>query len=280
MIVPVLRCTLAENKRTYTFSTGTIVPVSRRFCYIGTVARRRFFVESFENGFAVLAGDDAAHLARVLRAQTGQQFELSDNCSVYLAEITEVRPREVRFRLLDPVEVPPLPLRVTLVASLIKFDRFEWLVEKATELGVEAILPVEAGRSEPGLLEAAHKRVERWRKIARESSRQSRRATLPEVAAPVRLDRISATGFGVRFVLDENPGVTPLVKSLPSIPGAAGSVAILIGPEGGWTPAERDRLAGIWTPVSLGGQILRAETAAIAALAVVMNCLTGPPPYG
>src|SRR5262249_53805513 len=154
-------------------------------------ARRRFFVDSFEDGFAVLRGDDARHLARVLRAEAGQQYELSDNHKVRLAEIVHASPSEVRFRLLGDVQSPALPLRVTVVASLIKFDRFEWLVEKATELGAAAILPVAAARSEAGLLEASRKRVERWRKIARESSQQARRVTQPEILPPERLDLIS-----------------------------------------------------------------------------------------
>ena len=235
------------------------------------MARRRFFVDSFENGYAVLRGDEAKHLTRVLRAEAGQQYELSDNRSVCLAEITQVSPLEVRFQLLEPVESPPSPVRVTLVASLIKFDRFEWLVEKATELGVATILPVGAARSEAGLLEASRKRVERWRKIARESSQQSRRVTQPEILPPERLDRISIADFPLRFFLDEEPGSPSLMKSLQPLSAAPASVAVLIGPEGGWTPAERHNLAATWTAVSLGGQILRAETAAIAALAILMN---------
>ena len=81
------------------------------------MARRRFFVDFFENGLAVLSGDEARHLSRVLRAEPGQQYELSDNRTVRLAEITQVGPQEVRFRLLDPVEAVLPPVRVTLVAS-------------------------------------------------------------------------------------------------------------------------------------------------------------------
>jgi 16S rRNA (uracil1498-N3)-methyltransferase len=232
------------------------------------VARRRFFVPTFEDGYALLTGDDAQHLVRVLRAQPGQRCELSDNHSVQLAEIVEVARNAVRFRLLEPVDAPLPPRRVTLCAALIKFDRFEWMVEKATELGVAAIQPIAAERSETGLLAAAGKRLERWRRIARESSEQSRRATMPEILTPVRLDAASAAGYATRIRLEEQAGAPLLAQVLP----AADPMAILIGPEGGWTEGERERLAGQWTAVSLGNQILRAETAAVAALAVVM-CL-------
>jgi 16S rRNA (uracil1498-N3)-methyltransferase len=235
------------------------------------VARRRFFVESFDNGIAVLRGDDARHLARVLRAERGQQYELSDNRSACLAEITQVSPEEVHFRLLETIALAPPPFDVTVVASLIKFDRFEWLIEKATELGVAAVLPVSAARSESGLLEASRKRVERWRRIARESSQQSRRVTAPEILEPERLDRISIQAFPLRLFLDEEPGAPSLMQALRAMPSKPAALALLIGPEGGWAPAERQHLAGIWTPVSMGRQILRAETAAIAALAIVLN---------
>ena len=235
------------------------------------MARRRFFVPDFAEGHAVLEGEDAQHLRRVLRAQPGQQFELSDDRSVQLAEVIEVNPRRVRFRLIEPIPAaPPPPFRVTLVAALIKFERFEWMIEKATELGVETILPVEAERTEKGLLRAAAKRVERWRKIARESSQQSRRDTLPAILDPAPLDATMAADCARRLVLDERRTAQPLAGVLRQAKGGE-SAAILVGPEGGWTEGEYARLANAWTPVSMGSRILRAETAAIAALAVVMN---------
>jgi 16S rRNA (uracil1498-N3)-methyltransferase len=130
---------------------------------------------------------------------------------------------------------------------------------------------VAAARSESGLLEASRKRVDRWRKIARESSQQARRVTLPEVLPPERLDRISMADPTLRFFLDEEPGASPLSKTLQPLSAAPPAVAVLIGPEGGWTPAEREHLTGSWAAVSLGRQILRAETAAVAALAILMN---------
>ncbi len=138
-------------------------------------------MDAVRHGAAALKGDSAEHLRRVLRAEPGQRYEISDNGSVYLAEVEGFSKGEVRFRVVDrlPVETPPL--RLALLASLIKFDRFEWIVEKATELGVEALVPVVAARSEQGLGRAAARRLERWRRIALEASQQSRRARLPEI---------------------------------------------------------------------------------------------------
>jgi 16S rRNA (uracil1498-N3)-methyltransferase len=233
--------------------------------------RRRFFVDPPRSGLAELRGDEARHLTRVLRVEPGQKFEISDNLSVYLAEIAEARGDRVVFRVLEPIDSPPAPVRITLCAALVKFDRFEWTVEKATELGVERILPVETARCEKGLFDASRKRSERWQRIARESAQQSRRARLPEILPAVRLPAALATEADRRYFLDE-ASAPPLRSVLPSDRTPDDAVALLIGPEGGWTESERAQvIAAGWTSASLGPTILRAETAAVAALSVIVN---------
>ncbi len=230
------------------------------------MARRRFFVDQIHDGHAELRGDEARHLTRVLRVEAGQKFEISDNRSAYLAEVVEARGERVVFRVESAIETPAVALRVTLCAALIKFDRFEWIVEKATELGVERIIPVEATRTERGLFEASRKRAERWERIARESSQQSRRTTLPEIAAAVRIEEALRMEAAVRIFLEEGEA-PPLLRALPK---RLETVAALLGPEGGWTDRERElAAAGGWTAVSLGTNVLRAETAAVAALALL-----------
>ncbi|MEK7405846.1 MAG: RsmE family RNA methyltransferase [Acidobacteriota bacterium] len=227
------------------------------------MARRRFFVDAVHHGRALLAGDEVHHLRKVLRAERGQRFELSDNHSVYLAEIEDFGKDQVVFRVLDKLPAEEPPRRVTLYAALFKFDRFEWLVEKATELGAGRIVPVAAERTEKGLDQAAVKRLERWRRIAREASQQAHRARLPEIAPPIPFAEALADPSAHRLFLDKTGTVTHFPVS---------AVALLVGPEGGWTDAERAAaLAAGWTAVSLGPLILRAETAAIAALAVVVS---------
>jgi 16S rRNA (uracil1498-N3)-methyltransferase len=232
--------------------------------------RRRFFVDQVRNGKAQLAGEEARHLSRVLRVETGQRYEISDNRDVYLAEIETAHKESVVFRTLEKLPGPAPSARLVLYAALIKFDRFEWIVEKATELGVTEIVPIEAARSERGLEKAAGKRLERWRRIALEASQQSRRAHLPQMDEPATLAEALARVATHRYVLDENPGGVTLFNALPAERTAQDTVAILTGPEGGWTDEERDYLlTSGWTPVSMGSLILRAETAAIAALALV-----------
>ena len=232
--------------------------------------RRRFFVDQVRNGHAEISGEDARHLTRVLRVEAGQRYEISDNRNVYLAEIETARKEHVIFRTIEKLAAEEAPLDVILCAAIVKFDRFEWMIEKATELGAARIIPVIAVRTEKGLDKAAHKRLERWRRIGMEASQQSRRAHLPEVSEPVKLAQALAVSATHRYALDENPAAPPLAGALPAQRNSGDSVALLVGPEGGWTPEEREEFnsAG-WRAVSLGPLILRAETAAIAALAVI-----------
>jgi 16S rRNA (uracil1498-N3)-methyltransferase len=233
------------------------------------VARRRFFVDSIRNGAAELRGDEARHLTRVLRVEPGQRFEISDNQHAYLAEIAEARGERVVFQVIEPLAAVGLPVRITLCAAIFKFDRFEWMIEKATELGVDRILPVEAARTEKGLFEASRKRSERWARIARESSQQSRRVHIPEILPAVRFEHSLEEAAEHRFFLDEG-AAPPLLREIPA--ERSDTAALLVGPEGGWTDAERAMAtAAAWCPVSLGPLVLRAETAVSAALAVLLN---------
>jgi 16S rRNA (uracil1498-N3)-methyltransferase len=231
--------------------------------------RRRFFVDEVRSGKAEILGDEAKHLTRVLRVEPGQRYEISDNHNVYLAEIETARKEHVIFRTIEKLKLQTPQVEVILCAALVKFDAFEWMIEKATELGVSEIIPVETIRSEKGLEKAAQKRLERWRRIALESSQQSRRAFLPAIAEPIDFDQILPREIPYRYVLDECGG-QPLAAALPPTRNASDRVAILIGPEGGWTEEERSAFVrALWTQVTLGPLILRAETAALAALAVI-----------
>lgn len=238
------------------------------------MARRRFFVDRVRNGQADITGENAHHLTRVLRVEAGQKFEITDNERAWLATVETARKDLVRFAVEEELPAGPGLPAVTLYLALIKFDRFEWAVEKATELGVTRIVPFEAGRSEQGLFAGSHKRVDRWRRIAREASEQSRRLRAPEIDLPVRLPVADVSTH--RVWLDEQPGATPLITAFS--PRSKDSISLLVGPEGGWIDSERRKFAETgWQPASLGPSILRAETAVCAALAVVAQMgMAGP----
>lgn len=232
------------------------------------MARRRFFVDQVRNGRAEITGENAHHLTRVLRVQAGQTFEITDNHRVWLATVETARKELVRFDVVEEIGAGPELPDISLYLALIKFDRFEWAVEKATELGVARIVPVEAKRSEHGLFDGARKRAERWRKIAREASEQCRRLRAPEIIEPLRMPQaLRQEEAASRIYFEERPGAPALLTLVQP----AEATALMVGPEGGWVDEEREAFvqAG-WTAASLGPTILRAETAACAALAIVM----------
>ena len=227
-------------------------------------------MEAIRGGSAELRGDDARHLTRVLRVEPGQKFEISDQQAAWLAEVAEARGERVVFRVIEPIETAEAPVRIALYAALIKFDRFEWMIEKTTELGVESIQPVETARGERGLFEASRKRAERWQRIAREASQQSRRLRAPDIRPACQWQPALAASSGCRFFLDEG-GAPPLLAGLPAGRAPGAGAALLVGPEGGWTDAERqDATASGWVASSLGPGIVRAETAAIAGVAILL----------
>jgi 16S rRNA (uracil1498-N3)-methyltransferase len=185
---------------------------------------------------------------------------------------------EVRFELGAELEAGPA-LPITLVMAIYKFDRMEWAIEKATELGVREIAPVITHRTDKHLAQAADKRAERWRRIAIEASQQARRSDVPAIHAPASLaNRLQMPSPHLRIVLAEQERGTALREAIDEAiaasPGKMHTFEIAIGPEGGWAPAEETLFeTNRWRAVSLGPRILRAETAAIAAMAVVASCL-------
>jgi 16S rRNA (uracil1498-N3)-methyltransferase len=295
------------------------------------MTRRRFIADTWTATTASLTGDQAIHLARVLRAEPGQIYDIVSNGFLHRAEITSVSEHQVDFTLHEELSSDAaLPLHLLL--AVFKFDHMEWAIEKATELGVSRITPILARRTEKHLAQSSAKRVERWRRIALEASKQSRRTTIPEIADPTALKPAleHETATPTRILLSETEQATTLTNALensqpnttnqeisnasisnkensnpdtklrvphPSQPHREGwdvehqttesptsepsdgsyriTHAIAIGPEGGWTPEEISLfLQHQWQPVTLGPRILRAETAAIAAIAIASTHLT------
>lgn len=243
------------------------------------MTRRRFIADTWTPTTATLTGDQAAHLARVLRAEPGQIYDVVAGGFLHRAEITTVAPSEVHFTLHEELESDAaLPLHLLL--AVFKFDHMEWAIEKATELGVARITPILSRRTEKHLAQNATKRADRWRRIAHEASKQSRRTTIPEIADPIPLKQALAQEQAqVRILLSETEQATPLAAALsnPSTDNlqlATCNFSLAIGPEGGWTPEEMALfIQHQWQPVTLGPRILRAETAAIAAIAIAASIL-------
>ena len=148
------------------------------------MTRRRWIADRWTENSATLLEEQAAHLARVLRAQVGQEFDIVAGHAVRRGVVEKVSSDAVEFSLHEEVEAAEsLPLIVGL--SIVRFERMEWAIEKLTELGVAGIIPLTPQRSEKHLVQSAAKRCERWRKISRESAQQSRRSQVPEIFDPM-----------------------------------------------------------------------------------------------
>jgi 16S rRNA (uracil1498-N3)-methyltransferase len=234
------------------------------------MTRRRWIADEVSDNHAALTGEHAHHLAQVLRAKVGQDFDISTGKEVRRGRISGIHPDRVEFEL-GEVIARPAESTITVALSIFKFDRMEWAIEKCTELGVERIVPVIAGRTESHLAVAAPRRVERWRRIARQAAEQSRRVSPPDISAPAKFDDLVAIPADSRIVLAETEDDL-LLKDV--VRHDAGTVLLAFGPEGGWKAQELAALreAG-WTAASLGDTILRAETAAIAAVAIAASIL-------
>jgi len=222
-----------------------------------------------------MEGEAAHHLGRVLRAQTGQLYELSDGERVWLGRIETVSRDRVQFALVDELPAVHPSLDITLLLSVVKFDAFEWAIEKATELGVSTIVPIAAERSEHALVAAAKKRSERWKKILLEASQQSRRVRIP-VLQDIRLpdDAFLDEKDRLRLLLSERSDAPRLRGVL--VGKGDKSATLAIGPEGGWTERELEvARQSEFKEASLGKLILRSETAVVAALASLNFALGG-----
>jgi 16S rRNA (uracil1498-N3)-methyltransferase len=269
--------------------------------------RRRFFVDRFERESASLRDEAAEHLGRVLRAEPGQLYELSDGQRVWLGRVERVAvskrgPSRIDFALVEPIEGSEPSLRIELLISIVKFDRFEWCLEKATELGVDEIVPLAAARTDKALITAAAKRHERWKRIILESAQQSRRLRPPVVHPALAPDKaFPQSSAALKVLLSERPGAKSLKKVLdqesPSVAQAllpalrtegpvrsssatapetqaTPTISLAVGPEGGWTDDEIATAATAgFLEASLGENILRTETAVIASVAVLQFAL-------
>lgn len=234
------------------------------------MTRRRWIADEVAGDRAFLVDKNADHLSRVLRAQIGQEFEIATPEGVRLGTITAVQADRVEFSLGDLREVRSTTSQPAthLYLAIFKFDRFEWAIEKCTELGVSSIVPVFAKRTEMHLASASGKRVERWRRIAHEAAQQSRRDAAAQIADPEKLETAVGKAAGHRIVLAENERKQQLSDLLDS----GEDLSLAIGPEGGWTESELTLFErNGWKLASLGPTILRAETAAIAAVAIAQT---------
>ena len=220
-----------------------------------------------------LPEDSAAHLVRVLRLREGDACVLfNGDGRDYPARLVQAGKREAVVELGDALPAGnESPLRITLLQGIARGEKMDLILQKATELGVAAIVPVSGERTEVRLdAERAEKRVAHWRSVVESACEQSGRARVPELCAPAALDAAAHAlhGDGLRLVLD--PQGEHRLDALPRPPGDRAWIAI--GPEGGWSPRDRRILeAAGFSGLRLGPRVLRTETAGLAAIAALQG---------
>jgi 16S rRNA (uracil1498-N3)-methyltransferase len=215
----------------------------------------------------------AGHLVRVLRAQAGDACVLfNGDGHDYDARIVAAGKRDAEVEILAARAIGnESPLRLVLLQALARGEKMDWILQKATELGVVAIVPVTSERSEVRLDgERADKRIAHWRSVVVSACEQSGRATVPAVAMPGSLAQAMADlpATARRLLLD--PQATQGMRKLDL---AAGGIVLAIGPEGGWSARDLASLRGNgFEGLRLGPRVLRTETAGIAAIAALQAC--------
>ncbi len=231
---------------------------------------KRFYCQNLpEQGIVLLDGPEAHHLAKVMRLPPGETIELFDGAGlVVTAEILTIGKRDVSLSVRHAVRTPPPVSRLVIATAVPKGDRFDWLVEKATELGVAALIPLRTARS---VVDPRDSKLDRLRQVMIEACKQSRRTWGMELA-PV-------TDFEVllrqpRPLIVADPSGGPVCDVWQTMT-AASTITVAIGPEGGWADEElaQARTAGA-TIMALGDTILRIETAAVA-VAAMQSFLSG-----
>lgn len=228
-----------------------------------------------------LGKEESAHASKVLRFRPGEAVQLIDGENRYDAVLTEVSAEETKARVTALCPSPEAPARAVLWQGLPKADKLELIAQKATELGVWEIWPVEMLRSVARLGKNDPKKQERLSRIALEAAKQSGRAHVPEVRAAVSFDkalkRLEEESFDLILVAWEEEHALPLSKAIGEyrqFNGVPGRVLIVIGPEGGIDEAEQQRLAALGAQsVTLGPRILRTETAGLCALAALWTAM-------
>ena len=240
------------------------------------MTRRRFFAPpsafNFGKHIVTLTSDEARHLREVLRLKAGDEVQVFDGAGrEFRAIVSQARREFAELEIRDEIQPlkPESPLQLTLAVALLKGEKFDLVVQKGTELGVNKFVPLVTRNADIRLRDAADatKRVTRWQRIALEAAKQCGRAVVPEITHPVAFESVIGEGSCLMFSEREGQALNTNIKT--------DSLTAIVGSEGGWSDEELDQAREAGVPiVTLGGRVLRAETAAIAT-AVLLQHLYG-----
>lgn len=242
----------------------------------------RFFIkkENIHYPHVTLCGPEHYHLSRVARVKPNNKVWLfSEEGVSFLTKVTAIGPSQTELVILEEHEQKLPHIKIFLAQALLKSKSMDLVIKKSTELGVMSIIPVITKRTVVRIDAGIEKKVERWKKLAIEASKQCGRSILPEISTPVSISDLLEKEVGAwRLYLSENGGTflrdiifsrTDIIERGKCVPD---SVIILVGPEGGWAAGEEEVLKKHgYEAVYLGQNILRAETAALSGLAILSH---------
>ncbi len=231
------------------------------------------FITEESGGRFVIRGDDYHHLARVRRVKPDEIIHVRNaRGELIAARVVRLSHDEIEARSLGPESEPSGAdsFSLTLAAAILKGKKFDFVIQKATEAGVDRIIPLVTERTVPDIHDKSDSRTQRWNRIAREASKQCMKKRITVVDAPCALEDFLATGRdGITMIAHPGGGIS--LRELRGRSGPAGAVCVLVGPEGGFAPAEvRMAEKRGWTPVAFGVTTLRAETAAMIIPALIL----------
>lgn len=231
---------------------------------------QRYFVENCENDIFFLSNDDTYHVTKVMRMQLSEQVEIIYEQRAYLGKIIELEPI-VRVQMIEEIaDENELSIQVTIAQSLVKEQKMDYILQKTTELGVSEIIPYAASRSIVKLDSKQDKKIERWQKIVKEASEQSKRTIVPNITNVMTLSNlVKLSEYDMKFLCTVNETSQNIKKLLSNLTGSV-RMLFVIGPEGGFTEEEeRVFIDNGFISLSLGSSVLRTETASTFIMSVV-----------
>lgn len=231
---------------------------------------QRYFAHEKNNNQFILSDNDTYHIKKVMRMNLGDKIEIVYNTTTYICEIIGLNPNVEARIVKELLERNELNYTVTIVQSLVKEQKMDYILQKTTELGVSKVIPYQAERSLIKLEGKQDKKIERWKSIVKEAAEQSKRACIPIVEETIKLsDLASLPGYDLKFLCTVNETSQNIKKLLSNLSGSV-KILFVIGPEGGFTKKEETTLLeNGFISISLGDSVLRTETASTFIMSVI-----------
>lgn len=231
---------------------------------------QRYFSKKIENNRFTLTEEDTYHITKVMRMVKDDKIEVVYQENTYICKIVSLSPL-VEAEIVEEIKNnQELKTQVTIVQSLVKEQKMDYILQKTVELGVDKIIPYCASRSVIKINEKKDKKIERWKSILKEAAEQSKRIKIPEITNPINLSNlVKLSDYDIKFLCTVNENSQNLKKVLSNMVSGA-KILFVIGPEGGFTPEEEKvMMENGFLSISLGNSVLRTETASTFIMSVV-----------